>query len=349
MPRPTLPDCLRKLQTMTVLLTKTKEEDIKAHIQKVIVDWDAKYNVFRKLLNDVIWSYVNANPYDKYTVQDWRSCKPKLKYRYDKFAWMDEEQSDTFLQLGKIKSDLFRCVRAFPQWHDEFADTLYEMERAVLDTDELVFVEGNRYYTSKKKYEADDAEYIKERSARTDHDYCHVTKQKYLADDYTRKILCNGKEPAYWDTCTFCISHEQRIQDQKDYEAEQRQRTEEDERLYRETQKLTRQAELETRELKTCETCEYSTYGEDAFARHLDTKEHKIKQNHKDWKCELCAFQGRSSSEHEFHLQSTKHQKNAGLLEVVVTEYKCECCNYETKLKGNYERHLLSKGHAAKQ
>lgn len=328
MPRATLPGCLSGMETMNVLLTKTTEEQIKAHIEKVIVDWPERMYAYELALDRLTQTYHsdNPNPFDKYTVQDWRSGKVTMKYRFNGYAWMSEEDNADYDELMKIRRDLMKCLRAFPEWREQFSEIEYQMQRGVVNPEELIRLEKARYYESKERYAQADAQYIKDRQASLDHEYHYEHRE----------------------TCERCVLRKQRMQEQKEYEEEERRKAEEDERRYRENQKQRRQAELETRKLNTCETCEYSTYGPDAFARHLESKEHKVAQNHKDWFCECCAFQGRSTNEYEFHLKSTKHKKNAGLLEVV-TEYKCECCNYETKLKGNYDRHLLSKGHAAKQ
>lgn len=352
MPRATLPSCVKNLQTMTVLLTKTTEEMIWNHIEKVIEGWDEKHYKYRRLLDDTTQMYFDpkANPFDRYSVEDWRHNRPKLRYKNAKYSWVNEEDEAEFNLLGDIRSDVMKCVRAFPEWEERLLQTIYEMDKSNLKdgVEELVRFEQARYNESRKRYEEQDAEYIRQREIRFDHSQFHQSREQFYKDDYLRRVFYDNKEPEYWKTCEWCIAHEQTVRDQKEYLAEEQRLIDEDERKHKEQQRQLRQQELDDREHYECDLCGFSSYSPDAYDRHLDSREHKVNTNHSNWFCKDCEHHSRSKLEHEFHLATNKHKKKTGQLEVA-DKYECECCEYSTLRKDLYKKHLTTKAHLAKQ
>jgi Tfp pilus assembly major pilin PilA len=346
MPRATLPTCVKNLRTIEVFLTKTTEEILWAHFQKLLENWEERADAYSAQLDALSQKYYDTNPYENYTINDWRNNRPKLKYKNAKYSWIEDD--DDYTNLNDIKHDVMRCVRAFPEWEQKLGSVYHAIEIFKLDVEELVRFESKRYEESREKYVKEDWEYIKRQNLQTDHRYFHKTKEQFYSDETVRNVVYQNKEPDYWTTCEWCILNEQRLKEQKEYEEEQKRLAEEDERRYKEMCKLKQYEETEARERLTCDYCKYSTYNGDAYERHLGEKQHKANENHSKWFCKLCDHHSRSNTEYEFHIATLKHKKNVGEIEKV-TEYTCECCDYTTKRKDLYKKHLTSKTHMLKE
>jgi len=335
------------MQTMEVLLTKTTEEAIWTHLQNVMVGLEQKLNKYGKILDDLTDSYFRNNPYDKYTIQDWRDDRPRMKHKLDKTLWLTEASEEylrDYYRLLDIIRDVRICSRAFPDWEERLSDIMNVIDCSKFDTTELISYEAMQYAKSKKKYQEEDAEYIAERSLLRSHSG-HLTREKFMTDEWWRVIAYENKEPEYWKTCKWCIQHEKMLQDSKDLEKEEERRIQEMMRNYEENERQRQAERIANTHYYTCEICDYRTTNIDSYESHLEKKEHKVKQNHKDWFCESCNIQSRSNNEHEFHLKTTKHQQNAGLVVDEPKMFRCECCDYETLRKDFYKLHLASKKH----
>ena len=349
MPRHTLPQSVASLKTMEVFLTKTTEEQIWDNLEKQMVGLEEKIEEYYDTLNDLTKIYIYTNPYDKYSIQDWRNQKPKLKYKYDKMRWLSENGEQylaEYLRIIDIKHDIRKCNRAFPEWEEKLNQIIFYMDKYTPNTEELLYYETEKYQEAKKRYEEADAEYIKEHKKIFDHREFHITREKFKINDFSRNVICCGVEPEYWTTCKWCVEDERRLKDIKEAEVEQDRIIQEDMKRYEAEQQKKRAEKNKDIEYHICECCEYKTSNPDIYDRHLDSKEHKIKQNHTDWFCKCCNTQSRSKNEHEFHLKSSKHQKNMnGDLRGKPDIFRCECCSYDTPRKDLYNRHLLSKSH----
>jgi hypothetical protein len=175
----------------------------------------------------------------------------------------------------------------------------------------------------------------------------HINREQFQKDEFHRTIIYENKEPYYWKTCKWCIKYEQEQQDIKQALAEEERNLEEANRKYRERMRQEEADRIANIHYDTCELCDYRTSNPDAYERHLESKEHRVKQNHTEWFCKFCNTQSRSKNEHEFHLKSNKHQQKAGLVAEgkEPTKYVCECCEYETLRKDHYNIHMSSKKH----
>jgi hypothetical protein len=121
MPRASLPHYLAKMTTMEVFLTKTTEEQIWNHIEKQIEGLEEKIDGFKNDLEVLVESYYKGNPYDKYTIDDWRNQRPKSFYRGDKLKWIHdggEEYAKSFFDMLDVFRDIRLCERAFPEWFE---------------------------------------------------------------------------------------------------------------------------------------------------------------------------------------------------------------------------------------
>jgi hypothetical protein len=97
-----------------------------------------------------------------------------------------------------------------------------------------------------------------------------------------------------------------------------------------------------------CEICDYNTYKNCNYDRHLSSKKHleKVSKNNNAYTCEFCDYNTYIKSHYEKHLSSKKHvKKRAQHLSHI---YSCEICDYTTSIKYNYNKHLSSKSHINK-
>lgn len=352
MPRSTLPPYLSRLQTIDVVLTKTTEETIRSHMENMLVGTEESVDKFNSILDKLTQYYHDTNPYDKYTIQDWRNDRPKLKYKHDTMRWITdegEEFGDEMMRLQQIRTDLFLCLRAFPEWRETM--NVYYLEGVLFNTDELIIHERIRYNQSRDKYQKEDAEYILEKTKRIDHEY-HVTREQYLRDDYIKRVMCYGKEPSYWTTCKWCIEAEKRNQDIKDFQKEEERLSRELEEEYRRNEAEKQQQLAKERKERTvynCECCEFKTHNEETYEVHLGTREHTTNHHRHTWFCNECDTQCRSRNEYDFHIKSQKHRNKVNGVEAEEpTVFRCECCEYETRRKDHYKLHMSSKKHLSK-
>jgi len=354
MPRTTLPRITANMMTMEVLITQTKEETIRAHLEAKQEWFEETLEVYRKHLSKLVDAFANSDPYAKYTIEDWRAQRPSMKHKRDKMRWITdygEQFTDTYTEMLKFKNDYRLCFKAFPEWEDWLLDTVMLIERTTLDTDELLMYESLRYNESRKRYEERDAHFIAERWATTRHFENHLSPEQFMmADTFTRSVIYENKEPEYWVTCRWCIrdSEEKRAQAEADRLVNEKgaREIEAFEKRQREAQV---QADAEKEEF-TCECCAYKTSNIDGYDRHMESREHKIKENQARWFCACCSTQSRSENEHTFHMNSTKHKKLSGQIKDEDKEpvkFVCECCAYETPRKDLFNRHMVSNKHLA--
>jgi hypothetical protein len=335
---------------MEVFLTKHTEEQIWNHIEKMMEGLEEKMDDYSSTLDTITTKYHNTNPYEKYTIKDWRDDRPRLKHRYDRSLWLTEvgeDYAEEFNNMMKIIHDVRLCMFVFPEWEERFLHIGYLVDRTgVYDTSELIRLEQDKYNISKKKWEKEDAEFIAERNIYKSHQG-HLNREQFQKDEFWRVVAYENKDPDYWTTCKWCIKYEQQQQEYKQAQMEEERILQESNRKYHERMRQEEAERIANIEYHTCDICDYRTSNIDAYDRHLDSKEHRVKQNHIDWFCESCNTQSRSKNEHEFHLKSTKHQARAGLVPEFKqpTKHTCECCNYETLRKDHYNIHMASKKH----
>jgi len=91
-----------------------------------------------------------------------------------------------------------------------------------------------------------------------------------------------------------------------------------------------------------CESCDYSTFNNSDFKKHIATRKHILGVNNDgtamlgkeklvhitNYSCSYCRFTTINKTNYEDHLLTKKHQKNS-MGETKVPQYKCSQCNKE--------------------
>lgn len=358
MPRPTLPKCVERLATMKVMITNHTESDLWNHMcgmmQKLEDKGSYYYDAWTEFVNDIF----HNNPYDKYSLMDWRFHKVK---RITDNMWRKdwtEDDNEEFMKLMSICRDLTICDNGFAwsETKEEFGDMKSQAEKfwVHFDTSEFKYYELFKYENAVKKYRTDDAEYIKERSQFRNHEDSHIigdlptqkiSQFSFQTDEKYRNIVIEQKK-----TCKYCIGLEQMKKEREEAEAEHERKAKEDSDIWHKNQAEKRKQEeaLKRRPSRmfSCEDCDYHTTSAHIFDDHMDSREHKTVENLKKWKCLTCNTQSRCAQEHLIHIQSKKHLKLTGeFQEEEVKHYECKACSYSTPHKQVYQTHCKSNKH----
>ena len=360
MPRPTLPKCVERVATMNVLITQHSENDVWFHMCRMSSLLEMKGRGYWQQWNDFVNKMFNNNPYEKYTIQDWRFNRVNRitveRWRED---WSEEEMEE-FMLLTSISRDLDLCENAF-EWSKtkpEFFDMKNDAERFKLHfiTDEFKMYESVKYNNAFKKYKTDDAEYIAERNYFRNHEDSHISgnlpTQKtsayaYEVDEKYRNNIIEAKK-----TCRYCIELARLQKDREEAEAEQIRKQEEDNKNWiKEQAEKRKQEEAQMRRpsrMHSCDDCDYHTTSLGQYDNHMESREHKAVENRKKWFCKDCGIQSRSTQEYEFHIRSKKHLKAVGELNEEEKEtqvFECKACSYTTPYKQVYQTHMKSAKH----
>lgn len=359
MPRPTLPKFLERMRTMNVLITQHGEDDLWANMCRMNTLLETQGNVYCEMWNEFINKMFHKNPYDKYSVNDWRGHRVK---RIEESKWRDdwsENDADEYMKLLSVSIDLELCNRAF-NWENtknDYADMLHTANsfRSRFDTDEFKCYELFKYNDARKRYEKDDAEYIKEKHKRAYHDEHHITgdspPQKFSAMLLQIDAEYRTRNTEERKTCEYCILIELRMKEREEAEQKHIAEMEEKNRLWREEKERQRkQEEAQMRRpsrMHSCDDCDYHTTNSSFYDDHIESREHKAVINRKNWFCKECGIQSRSMPEHEFHLKTRKHLKNCGEVsdDEEVKTYECKACEYTTPYKHVYQTHCKSAKH----
>jgi hypothetical protein len=358
MPRPTLPKCVERLATMNVMITHHTESDVWNHICSMIQKLESKGGYYYDSWSDFVNDIFHHNPYDRYSINDWRSHNikriTKSMWRKD---WTDDD-NDEFMKLMSICRDLTICDNAFAwsETKEEFGDMKNQAEKfwVHFDTNEFDYYESFKFDNALKKYKTDDAEYIKERSAFRNHEDNHITgnlpTQKtcefaFKTDEKYRNSVIEQRK-----TCKYCLDILRLAKEREQAEAEHERKAQEDSELWHKKQEEKRkeQEALKRRPSRmfNCDDCDYHTTNSDRFDEHIESREHKTIENLKKWKCSTCNVQSRCTQEHLIHTQSKKHLKLTGeFQEEEVKHHECKACSYSTPYKQVYQTHCKSAKH----
>lgn len=358
MPRPTLPKCVERLATMNVMITNHTESDVWNHMCVMIKQLESKGGYYYDAWNDFVNGIFHENPYDKYSISDWRLNKVK---RITNNMWRNdwtEADSEEFMKLMSICRDLTICDNGF-SWSEkkeEFDDMKNQADKFWLhfDTKEFDYYEKFKFDNALKKYKTDDAEYIKERNEFRNHEDTHITgnlpTQKICAfafnnDEKYRNSIIEKKK-----TCKYCIDLVRLAKERQEAEIEHERKAKEDSELWHKQQQEKRkeQEAINRRPSRmfSCEDCDYHTTSSNIFDEHIESREHEAIQNLKKWKCSTCNTQSRYLREHLIHIQSKKHLKLTGQLEEdEVKHHECKACSYSTPHKQVYQTHCKSAKH----
>ena len=354
MPRPTMPTYFKNMESYSVQLTKTSEEDLKEHFCKSSERYTAKVEADIDEQRRLLKMLYNENPYNQ---KNWRKGSPERLYKdgFDKKSLRDEKANELKWQLD-IQRD-FKWAMDVYKWEEDWAVELMQFiyrstERYKSNFDEIKHMDLLCFETAKQNWEVEDAEWITNQKLKKAHE-SHKPKSYWIdlfATDKQSEKWCKGVIPDNEDTCKFCIE-EKRISDEREekmrLEEEQQEREEEERReerrLLEEEKKRQRQAvELITQQ---CKECNYTTNHSAMYQIHITSKQHLINIKKQSLFCKACEHQSRTEIEHAHHLTTTKHKKNTGLVDPEPEEYHCKCCDYKTPLKQNMAIHMKSKKH----
>ena len=355
MPRQTIPQRAKKMQTYDVNITQTTEEQIWNHIQIKLNEIQPLQNEARIKQNDMINLVFDSNPYQNC---NWRKNPPK---HIEFLEWMDgnEKWYDYIRLLFEIRHDVKLCIDIF-NWYETKPEEVSQLEHEVIKLsldyeEEFNMYERMRYLEAKKIWEVNDAEWIANKKISDIHNSSHKSielwehyKQKqregcFTYDILIPEIITNTRI----NTCKLCvnaIAEEKRIEEKQRIEEIEFIKREEEWKLQKE---IERKEVLETRELYECKECGFKTYDDIVWNTHEESKDHKKIMELKKFYCEECLVQCRNQMEFSIHIQTKKHKILTGIIEKQ-TEFKCETCNYITHLKQNYDKHCLTKSHIEK-
>lgn len=364
MPRPTLPNELKDIGMMEVLLTHHTEENLwdfyknKGELVEEVTD------TIRKAKDRWLEKVFDRNPYNDH---NWRKGRPA---RLDKSNWMKyltEEDTEKYHSLRYLMKDLHICNKVF-NWAEtkpEFDDIKWSTERLFTmssDTMEFELYENLRYNQAKEKWEEEDKEWIEEQKVITYHKTHHRPKgwkEEHWdkMDEFERNWhIRGGYDLEYHEECKYCVKEqedkERRERELIEYEEREAKRIEEADRKWREQREAERRAKEEERAripvvTYHCDVCNYTTQSSYLWDEHTDSRPHKTMKNMKDWYCKECEIQCRNLGDWTAHLQTKKHKYNVGEMKKQ-TEYHCEKCNYTTGHRQNFDKHLTTKAHLEK-
>lgn len=367
MPRSIVPSECKRLRTLNINITSTSEEEIWKHLTHNFKEFEEQSNAIKKLMNNMVQYIFDNNPYKNYC---WRIKTPK-RIEFDEWYEGKIIYLEWISNHMAYKTDFLLCSEFF-NWNKEENNKFYEFNNYInlfykLDYKEyeieFKLYEKQKYFESKEEWKIRDAEWIKEKDEKQNHNINHHSidyhekeikkldenykgiscREDYIKRQFKDGILISTEV----DDCKYCIEVKKlREEEPIRIKLEKEKERLEEEELLRKTQEWEnqRKEELQNRELYICKECNYSTYNAEAFDFHQDSKEHKkLIELHKYY-CEDCEIQTRNQMEYNIHIQTKKHKIKIGELEKQ-EEFKCELCNYITRLKQNWEKHMNTKIH----
>ena len=342
MPRPSLPHGLKRLETMNVLLTKTTEEEIWAHMTQNFPLYERKMEEWIDAVDNEKSSFDEST----FAKWNWLKGKPKLYFQKTPRPYLHEVVSQDYddehnhYRMLCYASDLHKCQRGL-QWdkdgefHEEFnrmmstVDYLQLRLNCILDC--LKEQEHYYFYESQREHERKKIE--------------HQTHQEIIL------------------TCVFCVENarlKKAAEDaaalkkrQEEYEAHAEEQARLEEELWEKIEREKKDAaakELERRRstpviLHNCDLCKYHTTSLGYFTEHGESKEHKLKM----YFCKLCGVQSRNENEFTFHCSTVKHRTKGGDGPVEEPEkFSCELCAYVCGSKLLWKQHCAGKKHLQK-
>lgn len=336
MPRPSLPPNLKRLETMNVLLTKTTEEEVWAHMTQYFKKWEAKMEEWIDAVYEVRRT-VSKNTFANW---NWRKGSPKLYYKkcsLHEAIEFNEDDMDSRLFMMSYVNDLHKCKRGL-KW-DKDSEYAEEFNRMMCTVEYL-----EMRLKSQLQCLADDEDYR-----------CHESKRAWQIKD--APWIEHKAHKQTFHTCVYCVDeHEKAValkKRQDEYEAHEKEQACLEEEVW-EAQETARKAkekeELERRRAApviqyNCDLCKYKTTSLGYFTEHGDSKEHKLKLYY----CKLCGVQSRTENEFNFHCSTVKHRTKGG--EVIAAEpemFRCEPCSYVCGSKLLWKQHCAGKKHLQK-
>jgi len=370
MPRHTLDSWVRKLKTMTVLLTKNTEEDIYNHMVKMYEKAEELFEKYEMKYDNIMKEFDNEENH-MYAKYNWRQGDPSRFWLNNAERWylvdVNEDEKETvlrdfFLVTYDIWADFMICDKYANHWNEEkseWKDMFKDVERIrnILTShcDLIKCYEAMDFIKFKSRWQQEDKEWIRDNELLKEHKQNHpkielpsTTNIDLIPDEYPSVPLR--------DDCKYCKKHwedtksryetvvkiweknRQEYMEWKRQEAWEKQKYEEDRKMKQEiyNEWIKKKESLDLH----CKHCDFQAEDELDLEEHNKTEEHKKKSRY----CNICQLQCRNDADYKYHVETIKHKKNAGLIEKVKV-YKCSHCDYQTTIKCNFEKHIVNKNH----
>lgn len=347
MPRKSLPAKIKSLQGYEVILTQTTEEEIKDHIYAVAEKYEDYFDEINMRQNHMLNKVIEENPYAGMSFR-----KPGVHLDFN--DWMGSNPEKYFEMMKVIfqfRHDFAVCMQVF-DWEEPEIEFMIEKYGNIGEKEkEFIMFEKMRFKQAHDEWEIKDAVWIQENKLKEAHK-SHKSKSEWEIE-FKKLEAENGIEfvnrwfpagiPNDEETCIHCIND---AKHKKEAEEHSKKMELEQQRMDEDWQK--EKASLKTvREKLTCECCNFSTFSDEVYDLHLDSKEHKRIELLKKTYCKCCELQCRTELDFNIHVQTKKHKYAAGILEKQ-TEFHCEKCDYKTNLKQHFEKHCATKSHNEK-
>lgn len=375
MPRHTLDKWTYKLKTISVCITKHKEEDIYNHMVKMYEKmeelyekYDARYrNILRELDDEENHMYAKYN---------WRLGDPSRFWLKNADNWycIDEtEEGKEIIQqeyklFYEIWADFYICdkysdwIEEKPEWSSMVIDIerWHDLIKNIPDT--IKIYEQVDYFKYKKRWQEADKDWIAEQEREKDHNKNHPKIDVFVPiTDFDNEPPLYPLEPLIPD-CIYCKQHwEERkvkydrsiqfwLKNKKEYEEYLKQKEQEDQakRLKREKAVQDFVACFDLKEDLECTICDYKA--QDSYDLH----EHKNSASHKKncRYCKVCNLQCRTDQEYDDHLETLKHKNKEDGIEEKPEDKEdkkksryCEVCQLQCRTDKEYQNHIDSKRH----
>jgi len=331
MPRPSLPSELKHLNTIDVLLTQTKEEQLWAHFQNLYKLIEPKMEEWVETVREVKKRFDDPqsnNPFSHRTRNWRRAVKPSLRYKdcYLSSIYDSEDELELSNKATNLILDLRKCNKvlkwdADEEFQSEFGSILSTLEFHHQNLNnslkELAESENFCRNIAEAEWKREDADWIAERKLEEAHKgHCPLN---YVED--TTKKLAYVKSAK--DQMVYRLQKDGKeiTTIREDYEIAQH----------------TRNLEFYASGGIPNEDCKLCV---------------KARKDEEEWKERRRI---REEEEEQERLRREDERREAERLEqerlkaLPITHYHCEICDYHTTSRGNYDYHTESKEHLHKE
>jgi hypothetical protein len=354
---------------MDVCITQHKEEDVYNHMVKMYKRMEEIFEKYKAVYDKIIKVDLDSDT-NIYTKYNWRQGDPSRFWKKNANRWYfvdvaenDHEQTQTeWFQIYQIWADFMICdnkdhghdwLSEKEDWQDMVheVNTMHGFMTNTFETIELY--EKMAYHEAKQEWLRIDRAWIEENDRKKEHtkhpsiELPSPTNHEKIPEPYLEQPLR--------DDCIYCKQHWEEMKPKYERAVQIWSQNKQEWDEYQAEEELKNQKNRKQREQKAkeydqwqarqdpmnlhCEQCEYEAEDDDDLDQHNETEEHKEKLRF----CKCCNLQCSSEYAYKNHLETTKHKKNAGLIDNGPKVYKCKDCDYETITKANFERHCYSK------
>lgn len=317
-----LPRSISKLQTLSVSLTRTTEDEIYTHLTRQVDVFQQRVKDFTARFSDVLDT---SNPY---THKSFRRTHrlPSRKYTDILALIEDETEMEQYHWIFKIYKDYKLAVSVF-KWNEtegeratDCNEFLHDGEQAVeymrsLER-EIYQTDRNNWEDAKSAWDAKNGDLIQ----RDAWEHTHTTL--HCPNAYSDKMRHNPE-------CPICVAQktEQDLAEAKQMEMELAQKQEEAKEV---AQKQVEKQVLDETPV-SCEICMWSGCGTHTLHKHNHSEDHATKVRLTSLFCKACKTQCACSANWVAHINTEKHK-------IAISTY-CVVCDKTFSNKQNYTKH----------